>query len=138
MANRYLQQFTESAVHKLALIFCNFTTAAAGAVVAGSVKGNLVSSITRTATGKYEVLLEDKWARLLSMNFAVAQNAAGNSNVGSVEIVGNVQTAIISDTPVIVIQCLDFAGAAVDPTSGVTLMLDFAVSNSSAKIKGDA
>lgn len=138
MANRYLQQFTESAVHKLVLVYCSFTTAAAGAVVAGSLKGNLVKSVTRTATGKYEVLLEDKWARLVNAGHFVLQNAAGNSNVGSVEIVGDVQAALLTNTPVITVQCLDFAGAAVDPTTGITLMLDFAFSNSSAKIKGDA
>ena len=92
----------------------NFVIGASGAV--GTVKGAGIKSITKvTGDGKYEVVLEDKYNRLLCSSAGMV--CATSSGVATIEIIDlDVQDKIQAGTAY-TIQMYDVAGAAVNATN---------------------
>lgn len=116
-------------------LYANITVGASGAVSA-SQGGGLVSVVKEATAGQYTVTLDKGYNRLLALQATVVDDA-----VNSVATVQLLQTAAAAQTAAqstgaFVIQCLDFAGAAVNPTSGAQLLLKFELRRTSAKTAG--
>jgi hypothetical protein len=95
------------------MVFINFnvTIGATGAV--SSFRGAGVSSITRSATGKYDVVLQDKYALMLYESASLVSETF--SGIGSVELVNaDYQTRVAAGTA-LQFQCYNNSGAATDP-----------------------
>jgi hypothetical protein len=97
-------------------LFGSFVIGGTGAV--GTVKGGGIKGVTRSATGVYEVELDQPWNRLL---FSAAGFVhATNSGVAATEVrenPANLQSDFAADNKYKFV-CKDFAGADVDPASG--------------------
>ena len=103
----------------LDMVFINFnvTLGATGAVA--SFRGAGVSSITRSATGKYDVILQDKYALSL---FASANLISETfSGISSVELVNDDYQARVQAGTALQFQCYNAAGAATDPATDTVL-----------------
>jgi hypothetical protein len=104
-------------------IFGQLNIGAAGAV--SSFSGGGIKSVTKEATaGQYTIELTDLFARILMAKFQ--SMAPGASLVGAIQLFETPATfqADVKADGKITIQCLDFAGAAVNPASGEAIMID--------------
>lgn len=135
MANRLYQQFQYTAERSPVTLYSTVTIGAAGAVASGGVKGYGISSVAKQATaGQYQVVLQDKFTRALSVQVQVVHSSI--SAVKSVQVLmtpAQLQSALAAGTA-ITIQCLDAAGAAVNPESGAQLFLQVVATNSSVDL----
>lgn len=119
MANRYLKQFSYTFEQDQVSIYGRFVVGATGAVTANSVKGGGVSGVTRADVGEYVISLQDKYSCMLEFNAWIV-SASGNSGVAVVEAFNATPANFQSDFRTngsFSVQCLDFAGAAVDPAN---------------------
>lgn len=131
MANRTLAQFQYSFEKDLVTIHGQVLIGAAGAVT--SYQGGGVSAVTKVAatTGQYDIVLEDKYSKFMGAEFTLA--LASLVNVASVQVFqapATMQADIIASKTVR-IAVADFAGAAVDPTSGTLIQFKLVFRNSS-------
>lgn len=132
MANRRFYRGTSfcSLERELVKLFGSVVIAAAGAV--HLVKGMGIKGVTKEiADGQYTIELEDAYKRYMFGN-ANFVSAAG-SGVAKVEVLANPANfqKDFTTNKTIVIQCFDFAGAAVNPAAGSVLSFDAWVRNSS-------
>ena len=138
MANRYLRQFSYTFEQDQTTIYGRFVVGATGAVTSGTVKGGGVSGITRADVGEYVITLSDKWNCMLEFNAWIV-SASGNSGVAAVEAFnatpGNFQSDFRANG-YFSVQCLDFAGAAVDPANTDIFYFKIVVRNSSVNPYG--
>lgn len=109
-------------------LFGNLVIGASGAVT--SFSGGGIKSITKeTADGQYTIELTDKFARMLGFNAVGVDDAV--LAFGQVQIFeAALQTDVKADSK-FKIQLLDFAGAAVNATSGCQLMFEIKMRQSS-------
>lgn len=134
MANSQFYQFTLSKDAALTLLSGSFVAGAAGAVTV--LQGSGIASITKLTTGRYQINLDENYAKLLNVNAMTQRSAVGTtSGVLGIEV-GSEQVASAS-APQVVIQCMDAAGADVDPAVGAKVMFTIVMRNSSAKGKGE-
>jgi hypothetical protein len=111
-------------------LFGSFVIGAAGAVA--SKQGGGILSVTKLATaGQYKITLTDRFARILMAKFQ-AMGAAALA-VGNIQILETPSTfqASVKTGGTITIQCLDFAGAAVNPASGAAIYFEIDARQSS-------
>ena len=104
-------------------LFGSIVIGAAGAVT--SFQGGGIKSVTKEATaGQYTIELTDLFARILGASFESL--AVGPTLVGKLQILNDPATfqADVKADGKITIQCLDFAGAAVNPASGEAILVD--------------
>lgn len=128
MASRLYTQFRYSLEKYVVDLWGHADIGASGAVSA--VAGGGISNVVKEATaGQYTIVLEDKYNRLLDVDVKIMDDAV--TSVAQVQILQNpatVQADFVGDKSV-TIQCLDFAGAAVNPASGARLVLHVTVRN---------
>jgi hypothetical protein len=119
MGNRYLNQFQYTLEKDSVTLFGSFVVGAAGAV--GTVKGGGIASVAKTGTGLYQITFEDKWSRYLDGHTGFV--AASAPNIALVYVKNNPATlqSDIQSTKKVTIECLDFAGAAANPSSGIVI-----------------
>lgn len=102
---------------ELVFIYGHAVIGSSGAV--SSAQGGGLLSVTKSATaGQYVVTLRDKFAHLMS---AIAYTVlATPSGVANVQLLMNPATmqASLASSPALTFQCVDYAGAAVNPASG--------------------
>lgn len=99
------------------LIDCNFEIGAAGAVVSGSLKGPMVSSVAKVATGIYQVRFQDNYNKFFGMKAIVKAPVTG----------ANVALASITPGVVYEITALGNSTAAQWLTAGLPAGVDAAV-----------
>lgn len=130
MANRYLNQFQYTFEADTVTIFGSAVIGGSGAV--GSVKGGGIASVTKESTaGQYTIQLSDRYSRFLSF--------IAGTTLGTVSAIARVQVlmapatlqATVKSTGQILVQCLDYAGAAANPESGSVLSFRITMRNSS-------
>lgn len=111
-------------------LFGSVVIGASGAVT--SFQGGGISSIVKESTaGQYTITLSDRFAFFLMAKFAVVgASALAVAQVQVLETPATFQASIKSDGA-ITIQCLDFAGAAVNPASGAEIMVEMIMRQSS-------
>lgn len=111
-------------------LYLTLDVGASGAV--SSAKGIGLSGIVKeTADGQYSITLKEAWIKLLHASVLVIDDAT--SAVAMVQILenpANLQADMKADKT-FKIQCLDFTGAAVNPTSGCQLKIKVTLRNSS-------
>lgn len=116
MGNRYKNQFQYTLEQDSVSIYGGVNISTTGSV--GSVYGYGIESVSLTGTGAYDIVFEDKWSQLLDWSFDVFDDS--NSSVAKVQLKEDPATvqADVKADKTLSIQCLDFAGNAVDPASG--------------------
>jgi hypothetical protein len=130
MGNRYLNQFQYTLEKDTVTLFGSAVIGASGAV--GTVKGGGIASVVKEATaGQYTITLEDSWSRFLG--FTAGTTGAAISPVANIQVLMAPATlqATVQSTKAILIQCIDYAGAAVNPTSGHVLSFRITMRKSS-------
>lgn len=128
MANRWMQQFWLSFIKGKASLFGQVAIGATGAPTLSAANSMGITSITRNSAGNYTIVLNDTWVKFLGFHATIVDSGA--QTVATVYVVS--ETVATAATKNIVIQCSDFAGAAVDPRNGATLRFEIVLNNSSA------
>jgi hypothetical protein len=114
---------------------------ASGAV--GTIKGACIKSVTRLSAGKYKIAFDTSpsitnFARLIFASAAAESASGGLSGVLAIEIQNAPSTSVASATaPSLTIQCLDAAGAAVDPANGSSIKVLMILANTGITVNGD-
>ena len=124
MANRNFNAKQYSYEMEPVKIYGRVTIGAAGAVVAGK-NGLGIASIVKEATaGQYTITFQDTFAKFLFLSALSIDDAV--STVAKVQAFENPATiqANLKVDKKLTIQCLDFAGAAVNPASGEQILLE--------------
>ena len=114
--NSQLEQFRFSKEKQLVDLYGSAVIGATGAV--GTVKGGGIKSVTRTATGEYDIELSEPLYRLIAV--AVGFVASAGSGIAVVEVKHDPATlqSDFKSTNKVHVVCLDFDGSAADPASG--------------------
>lgn len=107
-------------------IYGCITVGASGAV--SLTQGAGVKSVTKLATaGQYEIATAATYSRLLAASASVVNSSV--TSVAAVQVLeapATYQAEFKADGKII-LQCLDFAGAAVNPASGAKIMFKLEV-----------
>jgi hypothetical protein len=129
MANfNYRSQFAYSYAGQKVTLLAKVTIGASGAPTLVSTTGMGISSITRTATGKYAILLTNAFASLLDVNV----NFISGTSAPAAPAVNVVTDAVsTASAPTLTIQCRDIAAAAADPANGETMLIAIDLNRSS-------
>jgi hypothetical protein len=135
MANRLFETKLLNLVKGMVAIEGSFDIGATGAV--SNIKGNGVSTVTRTAAGKYDIVLQDQYNKFLGSVFSIAEKSAGDPAADSVNVDGDPDTTVAASSPKVSIV-LRLAGTAGDATSGVRLYFVLFLRNSTLKGKGES
>ena len=106
---------------KPVLLDCQIVLGASGAV--SSFSGQLIQSVTKSATGTYSIVLQDNYATLLGIVNAAPKIASGTSNIDAVEQVGSMVNSSnpASSGASITIQTLNPSGVVANGTSGAQI-----------------
>lgn len=127
MANRYFRsQYRRSFLGFPVDLYGSVAIGASGAPTIDAAKSQGIASIVRNSAGNYTVTLSDAYARLLGV-YQTLVLAAGDPAARSMVV----RSSDVVTAKTIVIEFLDETGAAVDPASGVTLLLHIDLNNSS-------
>jgi hypothetical protein len=121
MGNRYMSQFQYTLEKDTVTLFGSVVIGAAGAVQ--TVKGGGIADVVKSGTGLYEIEFEDSWSRLLHSTAGIVKASA--PNIASIYIKENPATlqADVQADQKYKFECLDFAGAAADPSSGTVISI---------------
>lgn len=114
-------------------VYVSVLIGASGAVT--SHNGGGITSVTKLATaGQYAIQLQATYQRLLSTSASVVNATA--TTVAMVQVLesGATMQAEFKADGNLVVQCLDFAGAAVNPPSGSRLLVKLEVRESSSAV----
>jgi hypothetical protein len=119
MSNRILNS-TLAMEKQMVCLYGSAVIGSAGAV--GTVKGLGIASVVHGSTGVYTITLEDSYDYYKFGSWGFANNSTG-SGVAAVEVKMDLATlqATVKSAKTIVLQCYDFAGAAVDPAAASVL-----------------
>lgn len=144
MANRYFTQHSYSLEKAPVRLFATVAIGATGAptLQAYDGKGNAsaagaagykgIKSVARSNTGLYNITLQDSYVRLLGLD-AQFFNTAASAALGGFWV-NRTNTNVQSATaPVVQVQFINAAGAAVELGSGEQLQFEIVLSNSSAQ-----
>jgi hypothetical protein len=130
MANKYFYATQYSYEVEPVKLYGRLNIGAAGAVVAGK-QGLGIKSIVKEATaGLYTIELADKFAQLLFVSTVLVDNAV--NAVASIQVLEDPATiqADMKTDKKFQIQLLDFAGAAVNATSGAQVRFEITMRQS--------
>ena len=130
MANRNFNAKQYSYEMEPVKIYARFSVGAAGAVVAGKNGLGIISVVKEATAGQYTLTFKDAFAKVMFLNAMSVDDAV--SLVAKVQIFENPATlqADFKADHKITIQCLDFAGAAVNPANGEQVLLEITMRQS--------
>lgn len=130
MANRNFPSQRIYNMHMMQVqLDAQLTIGASGAPTVTQALG--ISSITRISAGRYRVLLQDPYVKIVSLGVIMQTNGASASGVGAVEL--RVSDVANAAAPSFDIQCFDNSSAAVDPANGSGMIIRVSLSNSSVQ-----
>ena len=124
--NRLYNQFFLSLERGKAILFGKVAIGGTGAPTINGVKSKGIASVARNSAGNYTITLNDIYVDMFKcgVNFMFATYPA----VANVYIVSQA----VATSKTIVIQCMDYAGAAVDPASGAEMQIEIVLKTSTA------
>lgn len=124
--NRLYNQFFLSLERGKAVLFGKVAIGATGAPTINAVKSKGIASVARTGAGAYTITLNDIYVDMYKcgVNFMFA-TSPGVANV-------YVVSQDVAAAKTILIQCEDFAGAAVDPANGAEMQIELMLKTSTA------
>lgn len=125
------------AMHVAAVVVdCTVAIGSTGAV--SSVKGPIVSTVTRVSTGIYRLNLQNSFTGTFACVASMQSPSSGLSGIMQIETQNSPNTNVTSTTaPSITVKTLNAAGALADPASGSSLNVLVYLSNSSIQISGE-
>lgn len=130
MAKEHSYSLTSESLEKQVVhLFIDIDIGASGAVT--TAKGGALASVTKQATaGQYNIVLDSNYSRLLG--FHVSALGASATGVAATDILQSPAALLtaIKTTGALVLQCYDYAGAAVNPASGTRLKVKLEVRRS--------
>jgi hypothetical protein len=132
MAHSY-NQFLFSLNKMPVMLQGEFTVGATGSV--SGIKGSGISTVTRTGTGAYDIVFDDKYNKFLGFQ-ACASVASSTSGLDHIEVVGTPDTTVAASTPKVSVQSV-LAGSVANPTSGAVIHFMVWLRKSSVKGKGE-
>lgn len=130
MAKEHSYSLTHESLEKQVVhLYINVDIGASGAVTLA--KGGALTSFVKQATaGQYNLTLDSNYSKLLDIRvLALNATASGVAQVDVLQDHTTVKTAL-QTTGAIVLQCYDYAGAAVNPASGTRLKIKLEVRRS--------
>lgn len=119
--NRYYTQFQLSLEKRNVFLFGRAAIGAVGAPTISATLSKGIASIARTGVGAYRITLQDKYVALLGLNHFLVLAAGAPAAVGGMVVRA---ASVTASTPIIDIEFVDGAGAAVELDSGTTLCLE--------------
>lgn len=124
--NRLYNQFYLSLERGKAVIFGKVAIGATGAPTMNAVKSKGIASVARNSAGNYTITLNDIYVDMFKccINFLFATDPG----VANTYIVSQ----SVNSAKTIVVQCMDYAGAAVDPASGSEMQIEIVLKTSTA------
>lgn len=126
--NRFYNQFYYSLEKGKCSLYGNAEIGASGATTISAVKSKGIASITRGGSaGLYTVTLQDKYVDLFMLHASFIKSS--DPGVAYVYIVSQ----DVAGAKTVVFQCADASGAAVDPASGSTMMIELVLKTSTAQ-----
>lgn len=132
MANRNFPQSKQWGFHVMPVIIDLQASIGASGAVTGLSNSPGVTSVARTAAGKYTITLQDPYNSMCSLS-GMMQKASGTSGIATIELVAVSVGQTTSSPATIQIQTLDVTGAAADPASGSVITLAIRMNNSSVQ-----
>ena len=130
-ASRYFYKNVYTLEVDLHHIFGNAVIGATGSIANSSIKGGGITGIVRNSAGNYTISYGPKFNRFIGGQFGFLHTAIGT--VAIVQVIGTPATfqADVKASKSITIQCIDYAGLAVDPDNGsvLTFRMDFRLSS---------
>lgn len=144
MANRnWLSGGKIFSMHKdPVLLDCTVQIGASGAV--SSYVGSAIQSVVKeSAAGTYTIKFQPQtnFPNLLFASGSAQSASGGLSGVSTIEIQNAPNASVVLNTPSqggqLTVQCLDAAGALVNPASGSAINILMILSNSSIRIQGE-
>lgn len=137
MANRNFEKNIYNLTKGLTLLCGQFDVGATGAVTAATTKGNGITSIARSAAGKYLITLDDQYKDLRNFGWSADELAtAATSGVDGAAAISADDATLGVPNKLLSIQ-FRLAGTATDPANGVRIKFQLLLRNSSVKIKGE-
>ena len=130
MANRNFNQKQYSLELEPVKLYARVSIGASGAVVAGKNGLGITSFVKEATAGQYTITFQDSFAKFLFLQSLVIDDVVANvASIMVLENPANLQADLKADKKM-KIQCLDFAGAAVNPTSGAQILLEITMRQS--------
>jgi hypothetical protein len=130
MANRYMYEVTQTFEKRPVKLFANVSIGATGAPTLNSGSRG-IASITRVSAGKYDVVLEDIYQKLLAASFNLISTTGTDA---ALEMLVAADSSSNTTTPKVTIQFAVAAGTATDISNGAKLLLKLELRNSSAPV----
>lgn len=124
MANRLMQQFLFSFVKMHTKLYMQAAIGSSGAPTISAVNSQGIASIARNSAGNYTITYQDKYNALLSAQHQFIL-ASGAPTAVDMVIRSNTSNTVV-------VEFVDGTGAAVDPNSGATMLLEICLRNSSS------
>lgn len=129
MANRYMNQFSSSFVKGKVSLYAQVAIGATGAPTLSAANSKGIASVARNSAGKYTITLQDNYYSFLCVNASVLLASGLAACVSQPCVVSQA----VQTTKTVVVQFVDFAGAAVEVDNGAVLYLEIKLNNSSAQ-----
>lgn len=124
MANRNFNRF-QSLEKEIKAIYVLATVGAAGAITLDAANSKGVASITKAATGRYQITLQDKYNSLVHADVSILSSAAQ-------DLVPQLVSEAVSTAKTVTFRT-NAAGVEADPTSGSVLRIRLDLKNSSVR-----
>ena len=122
MASRMFQEKINNLEIGLVKLYCVFSVGAVGAATLNTALSKGITSVTRSAAGTYDIVLDDAYNAFLHLS-GMLLDSAGEDITFQVEVadVANKSINIFTNT----------AGTPTDPASGDVMYLEITLKNSS-------
>ncbi len=129
MANRRFEQFQLSLEKAIVTILGQVAIGATGAPTMSAANSKGITSVVRASAGRYTITLADRYQRLVGFDYTIILAAGAPGSTSCPELVVRADNSGAA-AQTLVIEFLDGSGAAIELTSGVTLLLDIKLKNS--------
>lgn len=124
-----MNQFSSSFVKGKVSLYAQVAIGATGAPTLSAANSKGIASIARNSAGKYTITLQDNYYSFLCVNASVLLASGLAACVSQPCVVSQA----VQTTKTVVVQFVDFAGAAVEVDNGAVLYLEIKLNNSSAQ-----
>lgn len=125
MANRWFCQFRYSLEKNPVDLFVKVSFGASGAATLSTANSKGITSFTKNGTGTYDIVLQDKYYKLLNVTGVFSNGATGPA----APVISVKTNSVTSAALTVLFQA---GGTNTDPASGEVLYLAITLSNSGA------
>lgn len=127
MANRNFNRY-QALEKEVKALYCKFSVDSAGDATLDAINSKGIASVTKTATGEYTIVLEDRYNALLQLIHSREYSGAG---AGGLNVI--IRSEDVDNTKTIVIESVDSAGLGLNFLNGTIVRLKIELKNSSVR-----